>query len=122
MKSVPTQRTTTRVAAPEPPKQTNRMKGILARGTLLIRRLHIRADDGVTDGALALALQGALDVASERQQSIDEAAVAEHDDALDCAEPGLPFLLGDADAGAGGDERVGEGVGWGQGDAEGDRG
>lgn len=119
MKSIPTQRTTTGITTPKPPKKTAGMKAILARRALLLRRLHIRADDTIADGALALPLQRTLDIASERQQAVDKAAVAEHDDALDGAEPRLPLLFGDGDAGAGGDERVGEGVvGW-EGDAEG---
>ena len=120
MKSIPTQRAAVGVAALEPAEQTGGMKDVLAGRTLLIRGLHVGADDAVADGALGLALQGALDIASESDESVDEAAVAEHDDALDGAEPGLPFRLRDADAGAGGDEGVGEGVvGW-KGDAEGD--
>lgn len=98
------------------------MKGILTRGALLVRGLHIRADDAVADGALGLALQRALHVAAKGQQPIHQAAVAEHDDALDGAEPRLPFLLRHHDARAGGDEGWGERVVGGEGDAEGDLG
>lgn len=66
MKSIPTQRTTTRVAALEPSKQASRVKAVLARRALLLRRLHIRADDTVADGALALALQRTLDITPKR--------------------------------------------------------
>ncbi len=118
MKSIPTQRTTTRITAPEPAIQTGGVEAILAGGALLVRRLHVAPDDAVADGTLGLALERALDVLLEGQQAVDEGAVAEHDDALDGAQPGLPSLLGDGDAVAGGDERGGERVAGREADAE----
>lgn len=53
------------VAALEPAEQTNRMEGVLARCAALVGSLHVSRNDRVTDRTLALALQGALDVASE---------------------------------------------------------
>lgn len=121
MKSIPAQWTATGITAAKPAEQTSGMKGIPTRRALLIWCLHIRADNTIADSALGLALQCALDVTTEGQQAIDQAAIAEHDDALNCAEPSLPFLFGDSDAGAGGDERIGERVAGREGDAEGDR-
>lgn len=98
------------------------MKRVLTRCALLIRCLHVRADDTVADGTFRLSFQCALDVTAKGQQAVHQAAVAEHDNALDGAEPGLPFLLRDGDTGAGGDESGGEGVVGGQSDAKGDWG
>lgn len=64
-KVVATQRASTLVAALKPAEQTHRVEGVLARSTALVRCLHIRRDDRVTDSTLTLSLQGTLDVATE---------------------------------------------------------
>lgn len=56
IKRIPTQRTTTRITALKPLKQTTPMKQILARSAPLARELTIAAYDTVADGALTLAL------------------------------------------------------------------
>ena len=65
---IPTQRTTTTIAAPKPPIQTHRMKRVLTRPTLLLRRLHIRADNAIADRTLRLPLQRPLDIPPESDQ------------------------------------------------------
>ena len=114
---IPTQRTTARVAALEPPEQTAAMKRVLARRALLARQLPVRAHDAVANGALRLPLHRGRHVFPPGHQAVDDgvalahAAGGEVDDALGVDDPEAPLLLRDADAvdrldfGAG--ERVG---------------
>lgn len=51
------------------------MEQILAGLAPLIGHLLVSRDDGVADGAFALALQGAYHVASERSQAINDASI-----------------------------------------------
>lgn len=115
MKRIPTQRTTTRVTALEPPIQTPTMEHIPTSPAPLTRQLPLRTDHAVADAALRLALQRRRDVLPPRHQPLNQtAAVAfarEVDDALRGDEPGAPFLLVDADAVDGFDGGAGEGVG-----------
>ena len=92
-KVVPAQRTSALVAALKPSEQTHRVECVLAGGTSLVGGLHIRRDDGVADRALALPLQGTLDVLPEGQQSVHNIAVRKHDHSLDGKKPALPFSL-----------------------------
>lgn len=92
-KIVPTQRTSTLVAALEPPEETHRVEGVLAGSAPFVRCLHVRRDNRVTDGTFALALQSALYVPAECHQPILQVAVGEHDYSLDREQPILPFPL-----------------------------
>ena len=47
------------------------MEQILARAALFARQLLVGADDGVANGALGLAFQGADDVAAPGDEAID---------------------------------------------------
>ena len=94
-KVVPAQRTSALVTALEPPEQTDRVECVLAGGTSLVRSLHVRRYDGVTDRALALPLQGTLDILPEGQQSVHYVAVRKHDHTLNGKKPALPFSLVD---------------------------
>lgn len=73
------------------------MEGVLASGAPFVWCLHIRRYDRIADGTLALTLKSTLDVASEREQSIDQISVREHDHTLDGQQPASPFLLIDQD-------------------------
>ena len=132
---IPTQRTTARVAALEPPEQTAAMKRVLTRRALLARQLPVRAHDAVANGALRLPLHRGRHVLPPRHEAVDDgvafahAAGGEVDDALGVDEPEAPLLLRDADAVDRVDLGAGERVGRGQADGdahclfvEGDRG
>ena len=67
---IPTQRTRTGVAALEPLEQTARVEQVLARAAALAGQLLVRADDAVADGALGLALDGAVDVFAPGGQAV----------------------------------------------------
>lgn len=92
-KVVAAQRTGALIAALEPPEQADRVEGVLAGGTALVRGLHVCRDDRVTDSALTLTLQSTLNVAAERQQAIDQVTIGKHDDSLDRKKPVLPLLF-----------------------------
>ena len=47
------------------------MEQVLARAALFTGQLLVGADDGVADGALGLAFQGADDVAAPGDEAID---------------------------------------------------
>lgn len=64
-KLVPTQWASTLVTALEPSVQTNRVEGMFACCAPFVRCLHIRRNDRVANGTLALALQCALNVLAE---------------------------------------------------------
>jgi len=68
---IPTQRTTTAVAALEPPEQADRVKRVLASPTLLVRRLHVGTNDTIADSTLGLTFQCTLNIASESDQALD---------------------------------------------------
>jgi hypothetical protein len=51
------------------------MEQVLARAALFAGQLLVGADDGVADGALGLAFQGADDVAAPGDEAIDQVAV-----------------------------------------------
>lgn len=74
------------------------MESLLASRAAFVRGLHVCRDNGAANSTFALSLQGALDIASEREQAVDEISVGKHDDALDGQEPALPLLLVDDDA------------------------
>lgn len=112
IKAIPTERATTAVAASEPAKQARTMEHILAGATPLVRRLHIRTDHRIADGALALSLKRALYVLPEGYQAISQVSM-EHDDALNGEQPRSPLLLVDNDS-LTADNRGGlQRVGWG---------
>lgn len=69
------------------------MERILARLALARRQLAVLADEAVADGALRPAVQGADDVTPPRQQAVDDAVVAEGDDALRRPQPPFPPAL-----------------------------
>ena len=74
------------------------MESLLASCAALVRGLHVRRDNGAANGTFSLSLQGALDIASEGEQPVNEISVGEHDDALNGQEPAFPFLFVDNDA------------------------
>lgn len=115
MERIPTQRTTARVTALEPPIQAPAMEHVPTGPTPLTRQLPLRTHHTVADTALRLALQRRRDVLPPRQQALNQASAAafarEVDDALGGDEPGAPFLLVDADAVDGLDGGAGKGVG-----------
>ena len=121
---IPTQRTTARVAALEPPEQAAAVKRVLARRALLARQLAVRAHDAVANGALGLPLHGRRHVPPPGRQTVDDgvaladAARGEVDDALGVDEPEAPLLLRDADAVDRVDLGAGERVGRGQADGD----
>lgn len=92
-KIVPAQRARALVAALEPPEQTHRVEGVLARRAPLVRCLHVRRNDRVADRAFALSLERSLHVLTERQQSVHQVAVGKHDHPLDGQQPAAPLLL-----------------------------
>lgn len=69
------------------------MESVLAGRATLVRCLHVGRNDRVTDRTFALTLQGALDVAAEGEQPIDQVTIGEHDNTLDRQQPALPLLL-----------------------------
>lgn len=71
IESIPTQRTTARIARLEPLVQAEGVEGVLAGAAPLVGQLPVGADDGVADGALGLALEGADHVASVREEAVD---------------------------------------------------
>jgi len=95
------------------------MKTILARRAPLTRQRAIGPDNTITDRALRLAPQRAHHVPPPRRQAVDQVAVAERDDALRVAQPGLPLCLRDGDAGQAFDGGLAQGVGGWEGDADG---
>ena len=121
---IPTQRTTARIAALEPPEQTAAMKRVLARRALLARQLPVRADDAVANGAFRLALHGGRHVLPPGREAVDDgvafahAAGGEVDDALGVDDPEAPLLIRDADAVDRLDFGAGERVGRGQADGD----
>lgn len=92
-KVVAAQRTGALVAALEPAEQTDRVEGVLAGCAALVRSLHVGRDNRVANRTLALALQGALDVAAECEQPINQVTIGKHDNALDGEQPALPLLF-----------------------------
>ena len=121
---IPTQRTTARVAALEPPEQTAAMKRVLARRALLARQLPVHAHDAVANGALRLPLHRRGYVFPQGNQAGDDgvafarAAGGEVDDALRVDDPEAPLPLRDADAVDRVDFGAGERVGGGQADGD----
>jgi hypothetical protein len=107
---IPTQRATTTIAAPEPPKQAHRVKGVLASPTLLIRRLHIRPNNAITDSTLSLAFQCTLNIPAESNQALDQISRRE-DDNLNRPHPRLPILVRHTDTVATCDDGLFERVG-----------
>lgn len=95
---VSTQRTRILTTRLEPLIQTRAVEQVLARRAPLIRHALVRGDDTIADGALALALQRADNVALEDLQSVDDVSVGEGNHALGGHDPGLPLLLADGDA------------------------
>ena len=91
MKRIPTQRTTTRVAALEPPIQAAPVKHVPTRSTPLTWQLLLRTNHAVADTALGLPLQCGRHVLSPSHQSLDKtpsiAFVREVNDALSGDEP-----------------------------------
>lgn len=59
---ISTQRASARVARLEPLEQTARVEQVLACRAALRRKLLVAANDGVANGALGLAFEGASDV------------------------------------------------------------
>ena len=122
---IPTQRTTARIAALEPPEQTATMKRILARRALLTRQLPIRTNNTIANRTLRLPLHSSRHILPPRHQAIDDgialagAAGGEVDDTLGVDDPEAPFLLRDADAVDGVDFGAGERVGGGEADGDG---
>ena len=74
------------------------MESLLASRAAFVRGLHVRRDNRAANRTLALSLQRALNITSEREQAVDEISVGKYDDALDGQEPTLPLLLVDDDA------------------------
>jgi len=51
------------------------VEGVLAGAAALVGQLTVGADDGVADGALGLALEGADHVTPVREEAVDQGAV-----------------------------------------------
>lgn len=120
MERIPTQRTTARVTALKPPKQTSAMKRILASLTLLIRQLSIGPNNTVANRTLSLPLHRSRHILPPRHQSINysiplpSTARREIDNALRIYKPEIPLLLCDTDAVHGCHFGASEGVWFGQ--------
>lgn len=71
----PAKRTRARIARAEPLEQAAGVEDVLARHAPLRRQLLGRADDGVADCALRVALERAHHVLVPRCQAVDDAAV-----------------------------------------------
>lgn len=54
------------------------MEQVLACLTPLVRHLLIRRDDGITNGALRLALQSAHNVSAECHEAVDDTSILCH--------------------------------------------
>jgi len=74
------------------------MKTVLTSLALLVRQLSILADNAMANSAISLALKSTKDIASPCEKSVYNAVVAEGDDALSVAEPGIPTALVDGHA------------------------
>ena len=56
------------------------MEVVLTSPTFLARGLHVRSDDAVADGTLALSLESSMYVPPKRHEPVDQAPLREDDD------------------------------------------
>lgn len=85
--------TSTRVTGLEPLEQTRAVEQVLASAATLAGQLSVARNDTVANGALRLSFESAGDIASPCGQTINEIAIAELNDTLAIAQPGLPFAF-----------------------------
>lgn len=102
MERIPAKRTTARVAAFEPSKETTAVEHVSTGAAPFAGELPVGPDHAVADGALSLALERGRHVAPPRQQTVDQRALvpaaAEVDHPLRRHQPAVPFLLVDGNA------------------------
>lgn len=87
------------------------MEQILTGTAPLIRQPLIAPHNGITNRTFRLPLDRALHITLKRCQRIDDAPVEDGNRAQRCAQPGLPLLLVDGDAGEALDAGRSEGEG-----------